>query len=193
VRENRERATQESPDVAALETERDEVKGQIEAILDSLSGAALKDAKGKLERLGTRRNEIESRLAVSRQARRRDDRSVDQVVADVMTVLTEKRQELLKLSAEPLRDAVNEFVSAISVDMETKEVSISLSVPSWAFLPLKNVKKQGENEQSGLCTATTSRSSTGSGTQQPFWLWDGTCGYARGQRDVCYECRRKAA
>ena len=55
VIEQREAADIDRPDATELEAEREELKAQITMILRSLSGAALADAKGELERLGARR------------------------------------------------------------------------------------------------------------------------------------------
>jgi ABC-type phosphate transport system auxiliary subunit len=66
MHEQREEVLQDRPDVAQLEAERDELRQQISATMQCLSGPALEDAKAELRRLGDRRNALEARLAALR-------------------------------------------------------------------------------------------------------------------------------
>jgi hypothetical protein len=72
-------------------------------------------------------------------------RSVEQVVEDALVLPAAESQRLLTLSGEPLREAVNRLVTTVSVDMETKEVAMTVALPVWATVaqpkPRKRLKK----------------------------------------------------
>ena len=175
---------------AELEAERREIASQIELICQCLSGAALVDAKPRLQQLGRRRNEIEAEL--KRLARERDGECDLQVTPEVLAdrVIAELRTSVLNLqkaAPEAVRNLIHEIVASATVDMATKAVAFELIVPE-RLLERANVMSQ-------LCLLPSTRSSTGGQTQRPI-LAVAECKYRRVRgshtEQPCYECRRAA-
>ena len=112
-----------------------------------------------------------------------------------MMVLAKESQRLLILSGEPLREAVNRLIPTLSVDMETKEVELTIALPVWATAIQGKRGKTATNGQEEVCLPTSLQSSTGGWTQVTFIT--ATCQYLwlRGSRTTppCYTCQRKAA
>lgn len=202
VIDQRNTALHETPDVAELEKERDNLKLQIASIIKSLSGAALKDAQDDLERLGNRRNAIEERLNQIKANHQIDARPVEEVVDHAMTVIADHRDQLAKLSIEPLREAIQKLVPSLTVDMETKAVEIMIALPTWAIQRraklTKNRSKESffENQaEIDMCPATSLRSQAGGWTQAIMASAECTYEQRRGSttKPPCYVCRRQAA
>jgi hypothetical protein len=120
-----------------------------------LKGAALADAQEELERMGARRNEIEARLAQVEDQQQKDTRSVEQVVEDALAVLAHESQRLLTLSGEPLREVVNQLVTSLSVDMETKDVEMTVALPVWATAAKPKPRKRSKKSGVAVCPTTT--------------------------------------
>jgi hypothetical protein len=86
-----------------------------------------------------------------------------------------------------LRELLGSFVERVVGDMETKEVEVTLTLPSWAF--------KGENGNAKpLRLAGTSASSASYETQSVLTLKlaEADCRYVLGRR-ACYQCRRRPA
>ncbi len=192
VHEQREAALRDEPDVKRLEAEREELKGQIDLTLESLTGAALADARPKLERLGARRNEIEARLTAARRKRKQDDQPVETLIDDAIKLLEERSHELLNLPIAPLRDLVNKLVLKVSVDMETKEVELTLALPTWAIEEAQKRKKRAKMAKKDMCPETSPWSQDGDWTQRVFVIARCEYQHRRGSTTVppCYECSR---
>jgi hypothetical protein len=200
LHEQRTEALRDRPDVAQLEAERDELRQQISATMQCLSGAALDDAKVELKRLGDRRNVPEERLAAFRTESKQELRPVETVIEEALQVLAEDSRRLLTLPLEPLRDLVNRLIAEATFDMETKAVDLELTLPAWALLPKpKKKKRQHEKEQEtalegtdALCPATRLRSIAQWWTHPAaaIDLGSATCEYVRRQWESCFECRR---
>lgn len=192
--EQRQRCEQDAPGVAELETERDELKQQIQAAL-RLKGAALADVRDELERMGARRNEIEARLSQIRSSEHCDLRPVEQVVEHTLTVLAEDSRSLLTLSGEPLREAVNRLIPNLSVDMESKAVELTVALPVWATTAKPKLRKRSKEAEKTVCPETTPWSPTGGWTHRSYVSIQ--CSYIRVQgsrtQAPCYHCRRQAA
>jgi hypothetical protein len=202
VIEQRKVALQGKPDVAQLEKERDNLKVQITSVIRSLSGAALEDAQADLERLGSRRNQIEERLKQIKSAHQTDTRPAEEIVADAMAVIAEQRDQLASLSIEPLREALDRLVPSLSVDMETKAVDLSIALPTWTIgrkaMPKKKRSTNKDAEipaENAMCPATSLRSQAGEWTQVLMASAECTYQHLRGSttKPPCYLCRRKAA
>jgi hypothetical protein len=195
VIEQRRTAAQDAPGVAELEAERDELKQLIQGTLRSLKGAALADAQEQLERWGDRRNEIEARLAQTRSVQQQDLRPVEQVVDEALAVLADDSRQLLMLSGEPLRDAVNQLVTSLTVDMETKAIELTVALPVWATAAKPKPRKRPKGSENEVCPPPIPWSSTGGWTHVPFVT--ARCEYfrVRGSHTVppCYTCQRRAA
>jgi hypothetical protein len=145
--------------------------------------------------LGTRRNEIEARLAQIQNVQQKDLRPVEQVVEEALAILAEVSERLLTFSAEPLREAVNRLVPSLSVDMETKAVELSIALPVWATAAKPKPRNRSKRGKEQVCPATTPWSTTGGWTHIIFMT--ALCEYerVRGSKTVppCYRCRREAA
>ena len=203
--EQRQRAVEDQPDVAALETEREELTARINLIVTSISGAALEEVRSELTRLGQRRNQIEAMLADLKGSKQQEKRSPEEVVEDAIRVLAEQTQSLATLPPVPLRELIRQLIIEPTVDMETKEVRLKVGVPVWALAPAQKVQKKGKKGTQGMGPVTSTPSPTGQNTPEPkAWAVGGeslvltevTCRYIhlRGSRaPACYECRRKAA
>ncbi len=191
----REAGSIDAPSVAELKTEREELKHTIDFIVRTLKGAALEDARPELERMGNRRNEIETQLAEVSAQQRKDLRPVEQVVDEAIAILAEESQRLLTLSAEPLRDAVNRLIPNLSVDMATKEVELSIALPVWATAAKPKPGKRSKKAKEEVCPPTTSWSPAGGWTHIIFAT--AQCEYEarRGSKTLkpCYRCKRVAA
>lgn len=195
VVEQRLAAEKDVPDVAELEAERDELKQLIQGTLQSLKGAALADAQEQLTRWGSRRNEIEARLSQLRSVQDRDLRPIEHVVDDALAILAEDSRQLLTLAGEPLREAVNRLISTLTVDMESKEVEMTIALPVWATASKPNSKKRLKKAEKDVCPSPTSWSQVGWWTRVDWTAF--VCDYrqVRGSQTQkpCYVCRRQAA
>jgi hypothetical protein len=169
VIEQRRRAAQDAPGMAELEAERVDLKQSIQATIRTLKGAALADAQEELERMGARRNEIEARLAEVATVQQKDLRSVEQVVEEAIAVLAEESQRLLRLSGEPLREAVNRLVPTLSVDMETKTIDLAVALPVWATAAKPKPRTRSKKGKDAVCPATIPWSQAGGWTHS-IWL-----------------------
>jgi hypothetical protein len=183
VIDQRNAALQETPDVAALEKERDDVKLQINSIIKSLSGAALHDVQDDLERLRNRRNAIEERLNQIKAGQQIDARPVEEVVAEAMTVIAEQRDQLATLSIEPLHKLVGGH----------KWSWPSPNAPTSSFVAQprsRRVMRADERPHDDRCGRTSREFSTGAPTQPGNRLFlplgEGRCNYARAPRIVCH-------
>ena len=187
------------PDVARLEAERHEIAQEIQTLITTLKGAALAGVADHLTTLGDRRNAIEGRLKAACSKREADLRPVQQVVEEAMQVIAEESRRLLTLPIEPLRDLVNRLILDATVDMETKTVSLTLALPTWAVQsraakPAKH-GKSANNSENPLCPNIHLRSPSGGWTQMQFAVF--ACGYQhlRGSttKPPCYSCKRQVA
>ena len=158
---------------AELEAERREIASQIELICQCLTGAALVDAKPRLQQLGRRRNEIEAefkRLTREHDGER-DQRLTPEVLAD--RVIAELRTSVLNLqkaAPEAVRNLIHEIVASATVDVATKAVAFELVVPERL---LERAKAMSQ-----LCLLPSTQSSTGEQTQRPI-LAVAECKYRR--------------
>jgi hypothetical protein len=170
----------------ALRKERAELTEQINMTIRCLTGAAMKDAQVELERMGRRRNEIEAdikRIERSAVVDHADtpEQVADRLIADMRTI------DLHRLAPEAVRHLVDLLVDSATVDMATKAVSFTVSLPEHAL----------EATKGGLamCPVASWRSSTGDQTH--IVLAAAKCEYRwkRGShtQPPCYACRRTAA
>jgi hypothetical protein len=153
VEANRVEMLKDQPDVPQLENERDEVKQQISTIVRCLTGTALADAQEELQRLGARRNAIEAKLQALNGQQTRDTRPVDVVVEQAIKVLERDRKRLLSLPIEPLRNLVDAMLIDAAVDMETKNVALTIALPVWATAAPKKEKQPNKKAEIKSITA----------------------------------------
>lgn len=175
-------------DLNELLAERDALTAQIKMICQTLSGAALKDAKSQLDQLGRRRNEVEA--SIEQQKSSRDDNLVEPpetVVDRILTLMSDTAADLHRLAPEAVRMLVHEMVESATVNMATKAVSFRLVLPD-RFL-------RAQERGSSLCLPQSSRSPTFWQTQRVLGVADCEYRHNRGSTTVppCYECRRSAA
>jgi hypothetical protein len=205
VETNRQEMLMDQPDVPQLETERDEVNQRISIIVRCLTGTALTDAQEELQRLGARRNAIGAKLEALKGQQSRDTRPVEEVVEEAIKVLGHDRKRLLSLPIEPLRNLVNAMLIDAVVDMETKDVDLTIALPTWVTVAPKRdtkIKKKpldGPNTASlsekAMCVPQSTWSQSDCWTHHVFAHF--RCGYewTRGSSTVppCYRCSRSAA
>jgi hypothetical protein len=205
VEANRVEMLKDQPEVPQLENERDEVKQQISTIVRCLTGTALADAQEELQRLGARRNAIESKLQALKGRQTRDTRPVDVVVEEAIKVLEHDRRRLLSLPIEPLRNLVDAMLIDAAVDMESKNVELTIALPVWATAapkkekqPKKRAKMEPKTAievEETLCPTQSTWSQSGYWTHPVFaqfrcdyhWTWGSTT------VPPCYRCSRSAA
>ena len=199
VIEQRAASEEVDPDLAQLEAERDDLQQQIQITLKSLKGAALAAQQPELERLGERVNALTVRIEAGTAKRAKDVRPGENVVDAAMRIISDEREALKSLSAEPLRELVNRLIVDAVVDMATKTVELTVALPTWALQAPRKISKKGlytrKNEDQPLCPVTTPWSPTGGWTQCVFTVVSCQYEWKRGSTTVppCYQCRRKAA
>jgi hypothetical protein len=204
VQSNRVEMLKDQPDVPQLENERDQVKQQINTIVRCLTGTALADAQEELQRLGARRNAIEAKLQALKGRQIRDTRPVEVVVDEAIKALEEDRKQLLSLSIEPLRNLVDAMLIDAAVDMETKNVELTIALPVWATVAMKKEKpkkKRGIESETAikaeetLCPSQSSWSQADGWTHHVFAHFRCDYEWARGSTTVppCFRCSRSAA
>ncbi len=195
----------DQPEVPQLEKERDEIKQQISTIVRCLTGTALADAQEELQRLGVRRNTIEAKLQALKGQQTRDTRPVEVVVDEAIKVLEQDRKRLLSLPIEPLRNLVDAMLIDAAVDMETKNVELTIALPVWATAAAKKAKqpkKKAEIEpemaieaEQTLCPTQSTWSQSGCWTHHVFAQFRCDYHWTPGSTTVppCYRCSRSAA
>lgn len=183
-----------------LQAERDDLQLKIVTLTATLSGAALKAAMPELQRLNERVNTLSAQIDAGTPEQVVDHRPVETVVEEVVLALQHDRARLHTLAPQALRQLTDRLITDAVVDMQTKEVHLTVALPTRA--PKASAKKNSkstspapENAGEPLCPATSSRS--------PAYDWTQTitltanCHYAwtRGSHTVppCYQCRRSAA
>ncbi len=198
VEAQRTAAHSDHQDIHGLETERDELQQQLRMVLATLKGSALKAAEPELRRIGDRINILTEQIAAVT-APQQEDRPIDTVVEEAIQVISQERHRLLTLPSAVVRDVIGRLVIDAVVDMETKNVELTIALPVRApKAPPKNFKNgtfASENVTSALCPAVSSRSPIGGWTQCIITVVSCQYEWKRGSTTVppCYLCRRKAA
>lgn len=164
--------------------------------ISQLSKKGREDAAPELARLDVRRDELDALIA-QRQAEHRPLREpVDRVIDRAMARCQRLAAEIGTLPGPTMREIAATFFTRVEGDMETKNVEVSIALPTFVLEARKNPAGEKEVDQHDLvamCVGRSFRSSVSSDTQHRIALAAALCKYQRGQRDVCYQCRRIAA
>jgi len=140
----------------------------------------------ELRRLDARREELDQMI---NSVRRRDGGAVEpaeQAVERTVQRLQQLASELFSLPKPAVREIIRHLFVKVIGDMETRDVVVSIALPSWATQP-------AGGDLAAMCLGRSRQSSTSSETHQDgmLLLADGTCQYVRSNWSSCYECRRQ--
>lgn len=159
-------------------------------IVAALDEETLADARQEIERLRAERRRLDEQIAAAEAAA--SARAVDPArLADEIADRVSAQSKIFLGSDIPtyaLREVLASFVEKVVGDMETKEVEVTLTLPSWAF--------KGENGNAKpLRLVGTSESSASYQTHRVLTLKlaQADCRYVMRSNRACFECRRRAA
>ena len=86
-----------------------------------------------------------------------------------------------------VREVLNGFIERVVGDMETKQVEVTLALPAWAF------NENGDSQPMRLVGRSPSSTSYETHQKTTIVLAVADCEYVKGQRSICYKCRRRKA
>jgi hypothetical protein len=172
----------------ALRQQRDAVRRRTEMIFSNFDEESLADAKAEIERLKAERRRFDEQIAASETAIKAMAVDPAKMADDVVSRVRALSKNFFgaDMPTFALRELLGGLVERVEGDMETKEVTVTLSLPPWAFGEdggLKAVRLVGTSESSA--SYQTHRVLT-------LVLAEGECRYVLG-RTACYECRRRPA
>jgi hypothetical protein len=196
LRERVERFVKEQSEAAPVDSERlDEMRKQREAvrrrtemIVSTLDEETLADARQEIERLRTERRHLEEQIAAAEVAVKAKVLDPSKVADDVVNRVSALSKFFLgDMPTFAVREVLNGLVEKVVGDMETKEVEVTLALPSWALSENGDAKP--------LRLVGTSASSASYETQRVLTLKlvFADCRYVLTSSKACYECRRGRA
>jgi hypothetical protein len=195
IEEQRAHTARTDETLEALEAEREDIRERTQWI-SRQSKKAREDAEPEMRRLDARRDELDVLIAQRQSNVSRINEPVERVVDRAILRCQRLANELPSLPATTMRDLSRILITRIEADFETKDVSLSIALPKFVLEARKKPAGEKDVDQTdfvAMCLGRNSRSSVSSETHQGIVLAAGLCEYERGQRDVCYHCRRMAA
>src|SRR5439155_660344 len=135
------------------------------ALIGTLSGDGIEYYRHPKGRKGRRKNSVFNRLIPAKPLHKESVR----LLAEVLLDQNELRQRLTDFVIEhrrsAQREAVNMLIPSLSVDMETKEVELTIALPVWATAAKPKPRKRPKKAKNEVCPTTTSWSQAGCWTQ----------------------------
>lgn len=174
-----------------LQSERKQIAEQVQRIAAALTDEDLDDAKPVLDRLRTRRREIDAQIEEISSEISRAALDPAALADTVLARLQDLPAHAHDLDAIVKRDLLQAFVGKIEVDMETKNAEVFLQLPPWAMKSA--LEGSGEGRLAHSSPSSTSYETHPTPTIRLAWA---DCRYHHvhgSNRPVCYRCRRKAA
>ena len=168
-----------------LRARRDQVKKRTSLLLSSLDEETLDDLQEDIQRLRVERRSLDEQIAKAEGAQKHQQRNPEEVVDSVLHRIGMMKEQLHTLPPFPLRQLLSQILASLVCDMETKDVEITLALPSWAVWADKNGGP-------AMCLGQTSESSTSFKTHPPLGIPLGSakCQYSLVKGTACFDCRR---
>lgn len=138
VRRELKAARSQHGDVAALTAEQARIERQLSFIVDELDAVGRKAATRKAKVLEARLKEIHQHLRRARLAKPAAD-NADAIVGAVCQRLTKLSEDLPSLPPAALRTVLQQFISKLVVDLETRDALVEFALPDWGSLDLNGV------------------------------------------------------
>ena len=180
----------QQPDAAdtleELQQQHAAVSKKITRLLDIDSDSAIPEVKVKILALKEEQRTIENRIKEIQQAESGvDPLDTDQIVGSIMVRLEHLVDELPSLPVYQLRQVLVAITQSLRADMMTREVEMTLKLPSAAIHDVKTAISE-------LCLQQSSGSSTVWQAQlnESLVLARIQCDYARISGKQCFQCRR---
>lgn len=139
-----------------LQAKLDKVNRQMEFVDENIDVMGEEKCRARLAKLGTQRRELEVQLSLSDQWEPLDETEVEAAVDGAIGLLSGLGQDVAELPRNELKGLLRILVESAELNPETREVWVTIRVPSWADV-------RGE----GSLADTTARSSGGEASE-PF-------------------------
>jgi len=170
--------------LADLNRKLDGVKAQIKVTLDILTPETKEEGQAKLGELSQKRRELEALIRQTKESEQAPVLDVDATVESLVQRLKDLGAQLETLPVYTLRQVLVAMTDSMTVDMFTREVTMTLKIPPMAISDAKTAL-------SDLCLQTSSGSSTVLGAQNtPSVIATIHCTHARVSQKQCFACQR---
>jgi hypothetical protein len=185
MRQQNAAATTDDAELARLRREQDDLRGQVEFVIDTLTTLGKDAARRKIQQLEGRLAAVNDRIAAAAPKKvitaTDHERAADAVVARLATL----SESYASFPAHALRELVASMAVRLEVDLETRALTLELALPAWAFDASGSVEARLGVDGNFLRTAPAEAQSVSGDVAFSF-----DCG--RPVRS-CYTCRRVAA
>lgn len=131
-------AQRDDGDVAKLKSEKAKIERQMEFLVDELDNLGRFALKRKMTALQNRLKEIQRDLRRARSTQP-TVADADLIVENVCKRLTKLGHELDSMPPATLRTLLQQFVSKLVIDLETREAEVEFALPDWASGSLNEV------------------------------------------------------
>jgi DNA invertase Pin-like site-specific DNA recombinase len=186
VKEQSEAAPMSAEQIDELRKQREAVRRRTELMLSTFDEETLADAPQAMERLRAERRRLDEQIAAAEAAAHAGGVDPAQLADDVVARVSALSEGLSDMPKFALREFLGSVVESVVGDMETKQVEVTLALPSWAFGQNRDAKP--------MRLVGTSASSASYETHRVLTLKlaEADCRYVL-SRTACYDCRRRPA
>jgi DNA invertase Pin-like site-specific DNA recombinase len=169
-------------ELVELRQKRDGIAQRLQLIVRTFDDASLADTKPELDRLGQQRRELDAQIAQREQTLHHSAEDPIEFAERVLARLERARKNFTAASSGAVRQLLQEFVERVEVNLETREVEISVKIPH-------SLAIEGD---SAMRLAPGSPSPTGDETHHaPALILAVTrCKQVLKSSRICYPCRR---
>jgi hypothetical protein len=173
--------------IEQLKERRQQVRKRVELIFSTFDEKTLADGRSVINQLRAEGDNLDAQIAAALTQLQVSNVNPNEMADEVVAELTDMANNFATMPKFALRKLLETFVEKAVGDMETKDVELALTFPTWAFLH--------KSDDSVMRLMSQSGSSGAHETHQPFVINLGyaDCRYKKLPRQVCYECRRRAA
>lgn len=168
-----------------LRNRREQLRRRTELIVASLDEATLADARQELDRLSTKRRDLDVQIKAAEAVAQAGLIDPEQIADRVVAKATALSANLKTLPTFALREVLAAVVEKVVVDMETRHAEVFLSLPIWLSDRAMGVEP--------MRPVGTSPSSTSYQTHQRWSivLDVADCVCLKESSRVCYRCQRR--
>lgn len=177
----------DTADLDDLKKQRDQLRRKTELIVATLDDDTLADARGELDRLKARRRELDQQIVRAEAAMTMNDVDPEAIADDVLAHVRTMASDT-NLPIPALRAWLAAVVEKVVVDLETKDIEISLMLPAF-----ENTAFSGGNAMRPVGTSASPCSYETHATSNATLLVVLNCQFQKTSSHICYDCRRHAA
>lgn len=189
------------PDLEALREEREAIRRRRNLIVETIDAGTLADVKNVLAGMTRKAEQLDAAIRAAEASQAQVPIDPEAQAEAMIQRLRDQAKSLDELPPMQVKALIRELVDHVVVDLETKEVQVALSLPTWRDRP-----SQPENADNTMCLDPNLRSQAGhethdagsAGTESQesagrLLLAELNCHYHRirgSRKPPCYRCHR---